>query len=93
MLNYFFALVFNLEMILKLLSQGRNYFRQGWNIFDCFIVIGTDFGLLMNIVGAGASMSSTTSIIRGFRIMRVFRLVKASISIRLLIDTIMNILP
>ena len=38
-------------------------------------------------------MGATTSVIRGFRIMRVFRLVKASISIRLLIDTILNILP
>ena len=26
-LNYFFAAVFNLEMILKLFAQGRNYFR------------------------------------------------------------------
>ena len=47
----------------------------------------------MKWVGSGASMGATTSVIRGFRIMRVFRLVKASISIRLLIDTILNILP
>ena len=26
-LNYIFAFVFNVEMILKLLAQGRNYFR------------------------------------------------------------------
>lgn len=38
-------------------------------------------------------MGATTSVIRGFRIMRIFRLVKASISMRLLIDTLMNILP
>ena len=47
----------------------------------------------MKVVGTGGSMSSTTSVIRGFRIMRIFRLVKASIAIRLLIDTILNILP
>ena len=92
-MNYVFAAIFNIEMILKLLAQGRNYFRSGWNVFDCFIVIGTNFGLLMKWVGSGASMGATTSVIRGFRIMRVFRLVKASISIRLLIDTILNILP
>ena len=92
-LNYIFAAIFNLEMILKLLAQGRNYFRQGWNVFDCFIVIGTNFGLLMKLLKAGESMGGTTSVIRGFRIMRIFRLVKASIAIRLLIDTILNILP
>lgn len=47
----------------------------------------------MKLVGAGASMGATTSVIRGFRIMRIFRLVKASIAMRLLIDTLMNILP
>ena len=26
-LNYVFAAIFNIEMILKLLAQGRNYFR------------------------------------------------------------------
>jgi len=80
-------------MVLKLLAQGRFYFKQGWNIFDCFIVFGTNFGLLMKFAGAGESMGATTSVIRGFRIMRIFRLVKASISMRLLIDTLMNILP
>ena len=47
----------------------------------------------MKLAGAGASMGAATSVIRGFRIMRIFRLVKASISMRLLIDTLMNILP
>ena len=47
----------------------------------------------MKFAGAGGSMGATTSVIRGFRIMRIFRLVKASISMRLLIDTLMNILP
>lgn len=92
-LNYFFAVVFNFEMIMKLLSTGKNYFRSGWNVFDCFIVFGTDFGLVMKFAGAGGAMGATTSVIRGFRIMRIFRLVKASIAIRLLIDTILNILP
>lgn len=92
-LNYVFAFVFNVEMTLKLLAQGKNYFSQGWNVFDCFIVIGTNFGILMKLIGTGESMGATTSVIRGFRIMRIFRLVKASISIRLLIDTLMNILP
>ena len=80
-------------MILKLLAQGRNYFRQGWNVFDCFIVFGTDFGIIVSVIGLGSSLGGATSVIRGFRIMRIFRLIRASVAIRLLIDTIMNILP
>ena len=56
-------------------------------------MFGTDFGLLVKFAGLGDSMGGATQVIRGFRIMRIFRLIKASIAIRLLIDTIMNILP
>ena len=41
----------------------------------------------------GEDFSAATSVIRGFRIGRIFRLVKTSISVRLLIDTLLNILP
>ena len=46
-LNYFFAVVFNLEMFLKLASLGRQYFYSYWNLFDCFVVIGTDIGIVI----------------------------------------------
>jgi len=92
-LNYIFAAIFTIEMILKLLSLGTNYFRQGWNIFDCVIVSGTNFGILMDCIGTGARMGPTTSIIRAFRMIRIFRLSKASLSIQLLIYALLDILP
>ena len=92
-LNYFFAVVFNLEMFLKLASLGRQYFHSYWNLFDCFVVIGTDIGIVIQLFDIGSNFSSATSVIRGFRIMRIFRLVRASVHIRLIIDTLMNILP
>ena len=92
-LNYVFAGIFTIEMILKLLAEGKNYFRQGWNVFDCLIVSGTNIGILINFIGSEARMGPTTSIIRAFRIIRIFRLSKASISIQLLIDALLNILP
>jgi len=92
-LNYFFAAIFNIEMIFKLFAMGKCYFQQGWNIFDCLIVIGTDIGLLMNLMNVGASLSSATSVIRGFRIMRIFRLIKSSPEINIVISTVFNILP
>ena len=92
-LNYIFAAIFNLEMILKLFALGKTYFTEGWNLFDCFIVVGTDIGILMNIFIVGASLSSATSVIRGFRIMRIFRLIKSSPEVTLIISTVVNIMP
>mmetsp|Transcript_24329 Transcript_24329/g.37632 ORF Transcript_24329/g.37632 Transcript_24329/m.37632 type:complete len:197 (+) Transcript_24329:6887-7477(+) len=92
--NLVFAFVFNCEMILKIIGLGfETYFMNSWNKFDMFIVLGTDFGLLLNIFEIGGGFSTAASVVRGFRIMRMFRLIKSSVHVRLILDTIMNILP
>ena len=92
-LNYIFAAIFNMEMILKLFAMGKCYFQEGWNWFDCFIVIGTDIGILLKVLKLGEGFSSATSVVRGFRIMRIFRLIKSSPEVTLVISTVFNILP
>lgn len=92
-LNYIFAFIFNCEMILKLFAMGKCYFQELWNWFDCFIVVGTDFGILLKALNLGEGLSSATSVVRGFRIMRIFRLIKASDEVTLMISTVFNILP
>ena len=91
--NYFFALAFNFEMIIKLIGLGRIYFLYTWNIFDMTIVVMTDLGILLDILSTGGSFSSTATVIRAFRIMRIFKLIRSSIHIRLILDTLFNILP
>ena len=45
--NYTFTIIFNLEMIFKLIADKFNYFKHKWNLFDMFIVISGDIGLVM----------------------------------------------
>ena len=34
-INYFFSIIFNVEMVIKMIGLGRKYFTQSsWNIFD-----------------------------------------------------------
>jgi hypothetical protein len=47
--------------------------------FDFIIVIGTDIGILMKIVNVGFDISTAATVIRGFRIMRIFRLVSMKV--------------
>jgi hypothetical protein len=91
--NYVFAFVFNMEMILKLIGLGKIYFMYSWNIFDMFIVISSDIGIVLTFFDLGASFSSTMTIFRAFRIMRMFKLIRSSVHIRLILDTVFNILP
>jgi hypothetical protein len=72
----------------KITGQGRSFFYYSWNKFDLMIVIGTDVGLIMNIVNAGVNVSTVATVVRAFRIMRIFRLVKSSQNMRIILDTI-----
>ena len=91
--NYVFAFVFNVEMILKLLGLKKEYFYYTWNIFDIIIVFTTDLSLLLKILQLDASFSAFATVFRAFRIMRMFKLIRSSVSLRLILDTIINILP
>jgi hypothetical protein len=80
-------------MIMKIIGLGKIYFSQSWNIFDMSIVILTDIGLLLNLLNAGSTYSKAATVVRSFRIMRIFRLIRSSVHIKIILDTLFNILP
>ena len=81
-------------MIFKLIGLGKLYFIYPWNNFDMVIVFATDLGLLFKFFAPNAAgFSSTASVIRGFRIMRMFKLIRSSVHMRLILDTVFNIMP
>lgn len=92
-LNYVFALIFNLEMILKLIGLGNSYFNVAWNIFDMTVVIGTDLGIILEKFTNGSGFSTAATVVRAFRIMRIVRLVRSQANIKIILDTVVNIIP
>ena len=76
--NYLFAFIFQMEMILKLIGLGNQYFYSQWNVFDMMVVIGTDIGILLKFITPnGAGFSTAATVVRAFRIMRIIRLVRS----------------
>ena len=55
------------------------------------IVIGTDIGLVMTFLDFGIDISTTVTVVRAFRILRIFRLMKTYGKV--LLNTLMNIIP
>jgi hypothetical protein len=91
-INYVFAIIFNIEMVIKMIALSYKYFtKSSWNRFDFAIVVGTDVGFIFNVANLGIDISTTATVIRGFRIMRIFRLLKSYG--RVVLDTLMNIVP
>ena len=74
MLNYFFAVVFTFEALIKIIALGKNYFKNNWNTFDLIVVIISDVGIVLELSGSFDGGSKTT-LIRAFRVIRIFRLI------------------
>lgn len=85
--NMVFTFVFFLEMVLKLIaSGGRAYLKSRWNIFDGFIVLVSIVDLILELakIGTGAGLS----VLRTFRLLRVFKLAQSWETMNMLLRTI-----
>ncbi|XP_051249597.1 LOW QUALITY PROTEIN: sodium channel protein type 4 subunit alpha B [Dicentrarchus labrax] len=82
--NLVFTGIFTAEMVLKLLAMDPYfYFQVGWNIFDSIIVT-------MSLVELGLADVQGLSVLRSFRLMRVFKLAKSWPTLNMLIKIIGN---
>jgi hypothetical protein len=91
--GYIFAAIFNLECFLKLLALGKYYFWESHNIFDFVLIVGTNLGILLTMAFPNFSIGPLATLLRAFRIGRIFRLLKEKKSLKMLIDTIFYIFP
>ena len=80
--NTVFYIIFVVEMLLKMMGLGlKGYFKDGFNLFDCFIICISTLDIILNSV-FNNSTSSTLSVLRGFRIMRLLKLAKSQSNIK-----------
>uniref|UniRef100_A0A6I8P1D2 Sodium channel protein n=1 Tax=Ornithorhynchus anatinus TaxID=9258 RepID=A0A6I8P1D2_ORNAN len=82
--NLVFTGIFTAEMTFKVIAlDPYYYFQQGWNIFDSIIVI-------LSLMELGLSRMGNLSVLRSFRLLRVFKLAKSWPTLNTLIKIIGN---
>ncbi|XP_041440382.1 sodium channel protein type 8 subunit alpha isoform X1 [Xenopus laevis] len=82
--NLVFTGIFTAEMFLKLIAMDPfYYFQEGWNIFDSFIVS-------LSLMELGLQDVEGLSVLRSFRLLRVFKLAKSWPTLNMLIKIIGN---
>jgi hypothetical protein len=80
--NYVFTTIFTAEAMLKVIAMNLfNYLKDKWNCFDIVIV-------LLSLVELGLANVKGLSILRSFRLLRVFKLAKSWPTLNLLIGII-----
>ena len=90
--NYIFVGIFTFEAIIKITAYGKNYFYDNWNRFDFTVAILTALGIILDLSGSSYGAEQTT-LIRAFRVLRIFRLVQRAKILRLIVDTMIITLP
>ena len=70
-----FSVVYTVEAIIKLVVLQRDYFKDSWNQFDFVIVMASWIDFVLGYLEI-ASLGSSISVFRTFRIARVFRMIK-----------------
>lgn len=70
----------------------REYFGDAWNLFDFCIIIGSVIAILLYMI-ADIPLKGAITIVRSFRILRVFRLIKRAKSLNLIFSTFVITLP
>ena len=91
----FFLTLFTLEILFKLYAFGvRAFVRKSWNLFDTLVITSA---LLVTAVEAGGQSTSTTEVALDFlmalRVVRVLRVFHSVARFRVVINTILHILP
>jgi hypothetical protein len=91
--NIIFAVIFTVECVMKLIALSRHYFKDSWNIFDFIIVVGTIISLIISYSIPGISVGPQTTIIRAFRIGRIFRLIKKAKRLKMIFNSFLMTVP
>jgi hypothetical protein len=84
-LNYVFTIIFTTEVIFKIIGLGWKVFiKENFNKFDLVIVIISIIEIQMSGGGDGPGIFSS---LRGFRLMKIFKLFKSG-DLKILLDSI-----
>ncbi|XP_037844367.2 sodium channel protein type 10 subunit alpha isoform X1 [Chlorocebus sabaeus] len=82
--NIVFTIFFTAEMVFKIIAfDPYYYFQKKWNIFDCIIVT-------VSLLELGVAKKGSLSVLRSFRLLRVFKLAKSWPTLNTLIKIIGN---
>ena len=93
--NFVFAVLFTLEMCIKVFGFGwSGYFKNGWNFVDFLLVVVGIVGLVMTAT-AGSAGAGTASMrtLRSLRALRPLRAIRRWESMKVVVDALISSIP
>jgi hypothetical protein len=90
--NTAFTIIYTVEAIIKIFVFGKLFFKDGWNNFDFMIVVVAWLGFFLETVFK-LNVGSAATVIRSFRIARVFKMIRRYKSMRKIFNTLVAAIP
>jgi hypothetical protein len=90
--NLGFAIIYTIECIIKISVFKKGYFKDGWNIFDFVIVVMAWLGLIVE-KAFKLNVGPVTTVIRSFRIARVFKMIRRFKELSKIFNTMLISIP
>ena len=92
LLNYIFAVIFTIELIMKLAGLGCRFFLDGWNVFDLVVVVATDAAIFLALF-TDIDLGGIAGLARAIRMLLIFRILKSQKGMQTLINTVVVNVP
>ena len=97
-INFFFTLLFNIEIIMKIYVCHTAFFYLSWNQFDFVIIFLCDVMVILGILEQVGkihiqSLSALPIVLRSFRMLRILRVFSSFAKLRGLIDSLSYVIP
>ena len=97
-INYVFTGIFTVEILLKLVGFGCNFWYEAWNIFDFIVVICSYVDIIFsNLLGSSLRMlrvgPQLLRVLRVLRVARLFRLVRKYKRLQAIMEIIQLCIP
>jgi len=95
-IEYFFLIVFTIEMVVKIISRGfvrcrGTYLRDGWNILDFVIVVMAYVEVILMKVSD--EEVPNIKILRALRVLRALKVVQSVQSLQQVLESIVSAVP
>jgi len=90
--NDLFLVVFNIEILIKMIAQGIFFFKDNWNKLD-FVTLASSDILVICLIFSDQEITTLPIIVRILRLFRIVNVIKISKTFQVIVNTYYNILP
>jgi Ion transport protein len=91
--NDVFTAIFTVEAIIKIMANGKLYFKDNWNLFDFFVLLLTYFQIIYQSTVIGNQVNIHATFVRVLKFLRALRIVRRAERLQKIALTLIHALP